>query len=141
MLSSSNISDLLIPTNRISVSYWNVEEGRSSSDPPAHIEPALQRLLAPDRTGCVSATTVQRLVEKSASMAAATSLAATDTTVDPTTKKKRKKQRKKKRRSEPLLVKLQRRAEKMDQLVRTHPPVVRLDILLLNTRYTPPVTM
>jgi hypothetical protein len=122
VLSSSNISDLLIPTNRISVSYWNVAEGRSSSDPPAHIKPTLRRLLTPDHTGCVSATTVQRLVEKSASIAAVTSVAATDTAVDPTMpKKKRKKQRRKKRRSEPLLVKLQQRAERMGQLVRIYP--------------------
>ena len=66
VLSSSNISDLLIPTNRISVSYWHAEEHRSSTEPPSHIEPTLRRLLAPDRAGCVSATTVQRLVEKSA---------------------------------------------------------------------------
>ena len=134
MLSSSNISDLLIPTNRISVSYWNAEEGRSSSDPPAHIRPTLRRLLTPDHAGCVSATTVQRLVEKSASMTAATSVAANSTTADQTTaKKKRTKQRRKKRRSEPLLVKLQQRAERMGKLVCTHLPVVRLDIRLLHT--------
>ncbi len=142
VLSSSNISDLLIPTNRISVSYWNAEAGCTCSDPPAHIEPNLRRLLAPDRTGCVSATTVQRLVDKSASMEAVTSVAATDTSVDlTTTKKKRKKQRKKKRNSEPLLVKLQQRAERMGQLVRTHPSVVRLDGLSLHTWQTPFVTM
>jgi hypothetical protein len=49
-------------------------------------------------------------------------VAATDTAVDPTMpKKKRKKQRRKKRRSEPLLVKLQQRAERMGQLVRIYP--------------------
>ena len=115
VLSSSNISDLLIPTNRVSVSYWNVAEARSSSEPPAHIEPTLRSLLAPDRSGCVSATTVQRLVEKSASAAAVNALKSDGQ--DPTTKKSKKKPRRKKRRSEPLLVKLQQRAERMSQLV------------------------
>ena len=122
VLTSSNLSDLLIPTNRIAVSYWHEGEQRNTAEPPPHITGKLRQLLAPDRSGCVSATTIQRLVEKSAAKTASAVAAGIDPTaqsltpVAPAAKRKRKKAAtRKKRKPEPLDVKMKKRAERVSR--------------------------
>ena len=112
--------------------FWHEASQRSrpASDPPPHIEPGLRRLLSPDGTGCVSATTFRRLVSKSvtrsprrqrpASARAAKPKAAKPKAAKPQAAKPKAaaepaplttKKRRRKRRSKPMIVKLQQRAE------------------------------